>query len=213
MSEVPRPSSWGAFPMVPWAGRIKYGKFTFDGVDYEMPINHPPHAMHGTAYTSEWEAIGPDTMRLELGDPWPFGGHTIHHAVCRRRDGSLSVGGARRRSSDAGDGGLASLVSQAGRAHVHRRADVREGRRGHPDRPPRRSSARPVGRHVHRPRGAASVAVARRRHAHGDVDLRSLGDLHAARTRARASSPRPARPTPSTSPRRSSNPAPPWSRR
>ena len=81
VSEVPRPSSWGAFPMVPWAGRIKYGKFTFDGVDYEMPINHPPHAMHGTAYTSQWEAIGPDTMRLELGDPWPFGGYAIHHAV------------------------------------------------------------------------------------------------------------------------------------
>jgi aldose 1-epimerase len=80
VSEVPRPSSWGAFPMIPWAGRIKHGKFTFDGVDYEMPINHPPHAMHGTAYTSEWQATGPDTMRLELGEPWPFGGHAIHHA-------------------------------------------------------------------------------------------------------------------------------------
>ncbi len=80
VSEVPRPSSWGAFPMMPWAGRIRHGKFTFDGVDYEMPINHPPHAMHGTAYTSEWQATGPDTMRLELGEPWPFGGHAIHHA-------------------------------------------------------------------------------------------------------------------------------------
>ena len=76
---VPRPSSWGAFPMIPWAGRIQHGKFTFDGVDYEMPINHPPHAMHGIAYTSEWSALDANTMRLDLVDPWPFGGHAIHH--------------------------------------------------------------------------------------------------------------------------------------
>lgn len=75
---APRPSSWGAFPMIPWAGRIQHGKFTFDGVDYEMPINHPPHAMHGIAYTSEWTALDANTMRLDLADPWPFGGHAIH---------------------------------------------------------------------------------------------------------------------------------------
>ena len=80
ISEVPRPSSWGAFPMIPWAGRIQHGKFSFDGVDYQMPINHPPHAMHGIAYTSEWMPIDEHTMRLDLGDPWPFGGHAIHHA-------------------------------------------------------------------------------------------------------------------------------------
>ncbi len=80
VSEVPRPSSWGAFPMIPWAGRIQYGKFSFEGVDYEMPINHPPHAMHGIAYTSEWHATDASTMRLDLVDPWPFGGHAIHHA-------------------------------------------------------------------------------------------------------------------------------------
>ena len=76
---APRPSSWGAFPMIPWAGRIQHGKFTFDGVDYDMPINHPPHAMHGIVYTSEWTALDANTMRLDLADPWPFGGHTIHH--------------------------------------------------------------------------------------------------------------------------------------
>ena len=77
---APRPSSWGAFPMIPWAGRIQHGKFSFAGVDYQMPINHPPHAMHGIAYTSEWTAIDEHTMRLDLVDPWPFGGHAIHHA-------------------------------------------------------------------------------------------------------------------------------------
>jgi len=65
--------------MIPWAGRIQHGKFAFDGVDYEMPINHPPHAMHGIAYTSEWTALDANTMRLDLADPWPFGGHAIHH--------------------------------------------------------------------------------------------------------------------------------------
>src|SRR4029453_1439774 len=70
----PRPSSWGAFPMIPWAGRIKHGKFTFDGVNYEMPINHPPHAMHGIAYTSEWIAVDGNTMRLPPPRPVALGG-------------------------------------------------------------------------------------------------------------------------------------------
>ena len=88
----PRPSSWGAFPMIPWAGRIQHGKFSFAGVDYQMPINHPPHAMHGIAYTSEWTAIDEHTMRLDLGrsvavrrarDP-PCGGRRQHRPVPAR---------------------------------------------------------------------------------------------------------------------------------
>jgi len=62
---------WGSYPMAPWAGRIRHGRFTFDGVDHQLPLNLPPHAIHGTAFTSSWrDETG--VMALELGPPWPF---------------------------------------------------------------------------------------------------------------------------------------------
>ena len=44
------PLHWGSYPMVPWVGRTRRGRFSFDGVDYELPINMEPHAIHGTGY-------------------------------------------------------------------------------------------------------------------------------------------------------------------
>ncbi len=80
------PMGWGAYPMVPWAGRVNHGTFNFQGANYALPITLAPHAIHGTAYTSMWTA-GPvsssnstgvasaqGSMRLDLVDPWPFGG-------------------------------------------------------------------------------------------------------------------------------------------
>ncbi len=181
VSEVPRPSSC-VRPDDPMAGRIKHGKFTFDGVDYEMPINHPPHAMHGTAYTSEW-TTGPDTMRLELGEPWPFGGHVIHHA---------SVDGATARFRLEVHAGDRPMPAMAGWHPWYRKpveltftaAQMYERDGRHPDRAPRRSPTWTVGRHVHRSRRAPRAAVAGRRRAHDHVELRPLRDLHAARSRA-----------------------------
>jgi aldose 1-epimerase len=62
--------------MVPWAGRIRNGRFTFDGVDYQMPINFAPHAIHGTGFEQPWELATRDacsaalTCRLD----WVLGG-------------------------------------------------------------------------------------------------------------------------------------------
>ena len=49
-------AGWGIYPMVPYAGRIRNGRFTFDGVDYQMPINFPPHAIHGMGFEQSWSA-------------------------------------------------------------------------------------------------------------------------------------------------------------
>jgi aldose 1-epimerase len=74
------PGTWGAFPMVPWAGRIRHGRFEFRGASHQVPPNFGDHAMHGVGFTSAWEvtdhgatAIG---MRLALptDERWPFGG-------------------------------------------------------------------------------------------------------------------------------------------
>ena len=32
----PSPLAWGSYPMVPWAGRIRHGRFRFDGEDYSF---------------------------------------------------------------------------------------------------------------------------------------------------------------------------------
>lgn len=79
--EFAGPLAWGAYPMVPWAGRIRDGRFDFRGRHYRLPRNHGGHAMHGVGYVSEWEVVDVDasSVRLTLQMPcdhrWPFGGH------------------------------------------------------------------------------------------------------------------------------------------
>ena len=74
------PTGWGSYPMVPWAGRIRNGRFTFDGVDYQLPINFGEHAIHGVGFTSAWTVHDQTdrTVALHLVMPdderWPFGG-------------------------------------------------------------------------------------------------------------------------------------------
>ncbi|WP_329119561.1 aldose epimerase family protein [Streptomyces sp. NBC_01465] len=69
---------YGCFPMVPWCGRIEHGQFRNGGERHQMPLNSPPHAIHGTGRNTAWR-----TARLEktaaaftydLTDPWPYPG-------------------------------------------------------------------------------------------------------------------------------------------
>ena len=71
---------WGAFPMVPFAGRIGGGRFSFDGVDHVLPPRLEGHAIHGTAIDQPWTQTGPTTITTELTEPWPFLG-TVAHTV------------------------------------------------------------------------------------------------------------------------------------
>jgi aldose 1-epimerase len=66
---------WGSYPMVPYAGRVRRGRFRFDDTDHELPINLGPHAIHGTTFDVPW-AVEPDgSLVADLGERWPFGGH------------------------------------------------------------------------------------------------------------------------------------------
>ncbi|MEM9713952.1 MAG: aldose 1-epimerase [Actinomycetota bacterium] len=71
------PRTGGSFLMVPWAGRIRRGRFTFDGVEHRVPVNLGAHAIHGTVLDRPWEVIDDSTLRCELDDRWPFAGHVI----------------------------------------------------------------------------------------------------------------------------------------
>ncbi|POX56688.1 aldose epimerase [Streptomyces sp. Ru71] len=69
---------YGCFPMVPWCGRIREGRFRDGATVHQMPLNSPPHAIHGTARDAAWttartladEAV----LTYDLVEPWPYRG-------------------------------------------------------------------------------------------------------------------------------------------
>ncbi|RCK43554.1 MULTISPECIES: aldose 1-epimerase [Thalassospira] len=62
------PSSLGCFPMVPFANRLAFAEFEFDGRIVKVPANRPPspHAIHGFGRGSEWNIERPtvDSLRF-----------------------------------------------------------------------------------------------------------------------------------------------------
>lgn len=81
------PLSWGAYPMVPWAGRLRDGLLRWEGTVHTLPSHLlPPHAIHGTLVEAAWEAepsVDGTTAVLEapLGPSWPFGGRAVHRVA------------------------------------------------------------------------------------------------------------------------------------
>ncbi len=64
----------GNFPMVPWAGRIRDGLLTLDGVTHQLPLSKDGNAIHGLARNVAWENAGEGVYRCEVGEPWPTSG-------------------------------------------------------------------------------------------------------------------------------------------
>ena len=69
--------NFGCFPMAPWAGRVRHGRFDFEARRYQLPLNNPPHAIHGTARDQPWQEDGEGVISASLGPPWPFGGRVV----------------------------------------------------------------------------------------------------------------------------------------
>jgi aldose 1-epimerase len=74
LPQIPAAMNHGSFPMAPWAGRIRNGEFSFRGRDYRLPATLGDHATHGVTFNSEWTRSGPQTLGVQFGAPWPFGG-------------------------------------------------------------------------------------------------------------------------------------------
>jgi aldose 1-epimerase len=84
---------WGSFVMAPWAGRIRHGRFTFDGTAYQLPTDrNPPHAIHGTVLDRPWAVLDSSAsfalLECSLGEQWPWPGRVRHR---------VTVGGGRAR--------------------------------------------------------------------------------------------------------------------
>ncbi|MEU9372608.1 aldose 1-epimerase [Streptomyces sp. NPDC048255] len=69
---------YGAFPMVPWCGRTANGRFWDGATEHQMPLNHPPHALHGFGRDVPWRPAGATATQAvftyDLADPWPYPG-------------------------------------------------------------------------------------------------------------------------------------------
>ncbi|MFK8023767.1 MAG: aldose 1-epimerase [Ilumatobacter sp.] len=86
--------TWGCYPMAPWAGRLRHGRFEFMGDEVLLDLNHadggdagggriePPvdnpgglapddrrHTIHGTTYDRLWDVVSAADDRIEMTCP------------------------------------------------------------------------------------------------------------------------------------------------
>ncbi|PKR52955.1 hypothetical protein COO20_16800 [Thalassospira marina] len=93
--ESGNPSYLGCFPMVPFANRMAYARFEFDGKTIAVPANRPPgpHAIHGFSSREDWAITKSDdeALRLETrhADRHQTGFDYIAWQEFRVRDGFL----------------------------------------------------------------------------------------------------------------------------
>ncbi|MGW7417544.1 aldose epimerase family protein [Streptomyces sp. NPDC054863] len=69
---------FGSFPMVPWCGRTENGRFRDGDKVHQLPVNSPPHAIHGTGRDTRWRTAARGaasaSFTYDLTGPWPYAG-------------------------------------------------------------------------------------------------------------------------------------------
>ncbi|MFI8090879.1 aldose 1-epimerase [Streptomyces sp. NPDC086080] len=84
---------FGCFPMVPWCGRIREGRFRDGATVRQMPLNAPPHAIHGTARDAAWRTARTSTdeavITYDFAEPWPYAGRVTQQITLG--EGSLTL--------------------------------------------------------------------------------------------------------------------------
>jgi aldose 1-epimerase len=76
---VPRGVQSGCFVMAPYAGRLGHGRLTWRGRTWQLPVDAPPHAIHGHVFDVPWSVTAPGVLAARLADPWPFRGQVEQH--------------------------------------------------------------------------------------------------------------------------------------
>ncbi|KOV34477.1 aldose epimerase [Streptomyces sp. H021] len=89
-------SRYGAFPMVPWCGRMKDGRFHDGATVHQMPLDHPPHALHGFGRDARWRPAGASATEAaftyDLVDPWPTPGRVTQVVTLAEDSLTLTMG-------------------------------------------------------------------------------------------------------------------------
>ncbi|WP_267241573.1 aldose 1-epimerase [Streptomyces sp. PR69] len=87
---------YGTFPMVPWCGRVADGRFRNGGVLHQLPLNSPPHAIHGTGRDSVWRTAragkSEASFTYDLADPWPYSGRVTQTVELTEQSLTLALG-------------------------------------------------------------------------------------------------------------------------
>jgi len=62
------PRGMASFPLVPFSGRIDRGRYTFEGREFQLPLNFAPepHAIHGDGWKAPWKVENTTMNSLEL---------------------------------------------------------------------------------------------------------------------------------------------------
>jgi aldose 1-epimerase len=80
---------WGNYPMAPYAGRIRRGLLSWGGASHQLPVDKPPHAIHGVTLDRPWDIVDRARngvmLRCTLDSRWPWPGHVIQQV---RLDGN-----------------------------------------------------------------------------------------------------------------------------
>lgn len=76
--------SWGCYPMVPYAGRVRNALVQMRTAAHPLPAIAPPHALHGSVFATPWVVLDHSDSRAilltELDLPWPVEG-TVRHDI------------------------------------------------------------------------------------------------------------------------------------
>ncbi len=132
---------WGCYPMAPWAGRLRDGRFRFADRNYEVPRTMPPHAIHGTTLDRGWASHGKGRMSIDLGPDWPFSGRVFQEITLEPDGLSLRIEIRSDRTPfpagagwhpwfrrQLGRGGSAELEFEAGAMYARDRDGIPSGR-------------------------------------------------------------------------------------
>ncbi|MEU3948937.1 aldose 1-epimerase [Streptomyces sp. NPDC029526] len=86
---------FGCFPMVPWCGRLRDGRFRDGATVHQMPLNAPPNAIHGTARDAAWCTArvddGAAVLTFDLAEPWPYSGRVTQQIELAEDSLTLSM--------------------------------------------------------------------------------------------------------------------------
>jgi aldose 1-epimerase len=81
------PLRWGCYPMAPWAGRVRGGRFRFRDELHQLRQNMGGHAIHGTCFDRVWNLDHQEEsyarLSTSLGLGWPFPGRVVQEIALR----------------------------------------------------------------------------------------------------------------------------------
>jgi aldose 1-epimerase len=87
-------TAWGAYPMVPYAGRVRDGRFVHAGSPHQLPLNFGAHAIHGTVFDVSWTTTDQSATYAvfvaSLGARWPFAGRVTHEVSIDQAERSVA---------------------------------------------------------------------------------------------------------------------------